>query len=171
MSIKLLRQFIREIRMTEDPNPDPSSLLKHGDAIRPTVGQGVLFDDEEEDTQEERGAACVLIVNDDGKVLAVSRRDDPNDFGLPGGKVDPGETVVSAARRELEEETGLSVGELTLVFAEHDGNMICRTFMGKAAGKIDTDESGVIRWVDPSVLLQGSFGGYNSRLFKKIGLM
>ena len=28
----------------------------------------------------------------DTKILGISRKHDPNDFGLPGGKVDPGET-------------------------------------------------------------------------------
>lgn len=38
-------------------------------------------------------AVCALIWNDEGnKVLAVSRRGKPEDMGLPGGKVDPGET-------------------------------------------------------------------------------
>ena len=34
-------------------------------------------------------AVCVIIQNDDGKILGVSRKDDPNMFGLAGGKVDP----------------------------------------------------------------------------------
>jgi 8-oxo-dGTP diphosphatase len=42
-------------------------------------------------------------------ILAVSRKDDPNAFGLPGGKVEHGETEEQAARRELLEETGVEL--------------------------------------------------------------
>ena len=184
MSEKLLRRYIREYtgipatRTSGRGDVPPESPLiqfqpnKAGPThtVKPGATAGVLDEDDEE-TQEDRGAACVLIVSSAGQVLAVSRRDDPTDFGLPGGKIDPGEDAETAARRELQEETGLTVGELTMVHSEHDGNMLCTTFMGQADGEIDTDESGVIRWVDPEVLLQGSFKGYNLRLFKKVGMM
>ena len=37
-------------------------------------------------------AACVLVFNAEGKVLAVTRRDDFNEWSLPGGKVEEGMT-------------------------------------------------------------------------------
>ena len=40
--------------------------------------------------------------------LAVSRKNNPNDWGLPGGKVDPDETSQQAIRREVMEETGIT---------------------------------------------------------------
>jgi len=49
-------------------------------------------------------------------VLLVQRGKPPNrgSWSLPGGAQELGETCEVAARRELEEETGLIVGELTL---------------------------------------------------------
>jgi 8-oxo-dGTP pyrophosphatase MutT (NUDIX family) len=116
-------------------------------------------------------AACVLLKREDGKFLAVSRKDDKNDFGLPGGKKETFESDEQTARRELEEETGLHAGELRFLFAG-----ICRgdkdgvdywtvTYTGDYDGSVFTSESGVVAWVDKEVLLRGSFGEYNARLF------
>ena len=54
-------------------------------------------------------SACVLAFNGQGQILLVGRRDNPGLCCLPGGKVDPGESLVEAAVRELREETGLLV--------------------------------------------------------------
>jgi len=53
-------------------------------------------------------AANLLLVQD-GRCLAVSRRNDATKWGLPGGKVDPGETNLNACIREAFEETGLMI--------------------------------------------------------------
>ena len=60
--------------------------------------------------------SLILLVDGDGSLL-MQHRDrhaplGPNQWGLPGGGVESGETPVVAAHRELLEETGLSGLEL-----------------------------------------------------------
>jgi 8-oxo-dGTP diphosphatase len=58
-------------------------------------------------------AASVIVLKRDAVCLV--RREAPPMAGLwsfPGGRIEPGETPAEAARRELAEETGLSVGGL-----------------------------------------------------------
>ncbi|MCR9293870.1 MAG: NUDIX domain-containing protein [bacterium] len=60
-----------------------------------------------------------IIVNGDDEMLLVRRARDPGlgKWGLPGGFVDPGETVEDALRREILEETGLKVGEFRFLLS------------------------------------------------------
>lgn len=53
------------------------------------------------------GAIAVLVDGD--RVLLAQRSKSPDKglWGFPGGHVEPGETALDAARRELHEETGL----------------------------------------------------------------
>ena len=55
-------------------------------------------------------AVQIVILNEKNEVLAVSRKDNHKDFGLPGGKVDPEDfSNVDAIIREVKEETGLDI--------------------------------------------------------------
>jgi 8-oxo-dGTP pyrophosphatase MutT (NUDIX family) len=49
------------------------------------------------------------------KKILLTRRTDNGDWCLPGGGVEPGESVAEAAERETWEETGLRVGVIRLV--------------------------------------------------------
>jgi len=60
-----------------------------------------------------RPGVTAVILTDAGVLL--QRRDDTGSWGLPGGAVDPGETVRDAVVREVREETGLEVEPLRLV--------------------------------------------------------
>jgi len=57
--------------------------------------------------------AAVLLVDRNGALL-MQHRDEhapvsPNQWGLPGGRIEPGESPEEAAHREVLEETGLTV--------------------------------------------------------------
>ena len=63
---------------------------------------------------------CLIPILPDGTVVLIRRRDSGL-WGLPGGLVDWGEDVTTAAQRELMEETGLttsSIGRLVGVYSE-----------------------------------------------------
>lgn len=106
-----------------------------------------------------------VILNDNGEVLAVSRKNDHNDFGLAGGKVDPeDESMEIALSREVYEETGLSIDTKTmeLVFAIHKDGYMGYTYLIKDwSGKIQTDEPHVVKWTYFAEIMTGSFGRYN----------
>lgn len=54
--------------------------------------------------------AVLAVVIHDGKLLLVQRANPPDAglWGFPGGKVEFGETLLTAAERELFEETGIT---------------------------------------------------------------
>ncbi len=54
---------------------------------------------------------AVLIANAAGELLLV-RRQDNDEWNLPGGYMEPGETLEETARREARVETGLAVSDL-----------------------------------------------------------
>jgi len=63
--------------------------------------------------------SVVVVCDEDGRVL-LQRRSDNGCWGLPGGAMELEESFEDTARREVFEETGLTVGKLTL-FGLHSG--------------------------------------------------
>jgi mutator protein MutT len=118
-------------------------------------------------------AACALIVSPTERILCVSRKDDPNAWGLPGGKIEPGETPKQAAKRELAEETGLVMnsGVSKLVFLgrcvvpNSRKTMLTATYVvPRWRGEISTVEEGRVGWRTWDDLLKGPFAEYNAAL-------
>jgi mutator protein MutT len=115
-------------------------------------------------------AVCALIYNNENKILAVSRRNKPNDWNLPGGKVDEGETLSQACVREVYEETGIKIKNLQLVYShlcEGESDYHVSTFIAEFEGTPGIKEPGInVSWIDKSVLLQegNSFRKYNKEL-------
>jgi 8-oxo-dGTP pyrophosphatase MutT (NUDIX family) len=172
----LVREFltptIRGSRRMETPN----TVSYDGHALRPLAGSGILQQIEQDRHPTRPKAACVLIQRDDGLFLGVSRKYDTSQFGLPGGKVDPGETPEQAAVRELWEESGLKLVDPVLLYDDSDGEYHTFTFTGKVSGdlrKVATGPlgpEGVVDWVDRDTILSGPFAWYNKKLFAKLGI-
>ena len=56
-----------------------------------------------------------VVERSDGVVLAFERADAPDSWQLPQGGIEPGEEPIDTVWRELKEETGLTVADVTLV--------------------------------------------------------
>jgi 8-oxo-dGTP diphosphatase len=83
-----------------------------------------------------------IIVEAGGGIVLVRRRNPPLGWALPGGFVDPGESVAQAARREAKEETGLDVEltELLGVYSDPKRDprglfTVSTVFIGRADGR------------------------------------
>jgi 8-oxo-dGTP pyrophosphatase MutT (NUDIX family) len=97
---------------------------------------------------------------DHGVVLAVVHRPRYNDWSLPKGKLDPGESHETAALREVEEETGLEVEleqELSSHFYQDNKGRSKRVrwwAMQALEGEfIPNQEVDQLRWVTPDEAL------------------
>lgn len=55
-----------------------------------------------------RAGVGVIILDKEGRIL-LEKRSDCGFWGIPGGSVEPGESVAQTAVREIKEETGLTV--------------------------------------------------------------
>jgi 8-oxo-dGTP diphosphatase len=96
-----------------------------------------------------RAAGCIVVR--DGRVLLVHRAH-YDDWSLPKGKLDDGETWEEAAIRELEEETGVvgTLGELvgTAHYEVAEGPKEVRYFLCTAEGEaVAQNEIDEVRWV------------------------
>jgi 8-oxo-dGTP pyrophosphatase MutT (NUDIX family) len=101
--------------------------------------------------------AAVAFVRD-GRVLTVRKRGTSR-FMLPGGKLEPGESAYAAAVREVREEVGLEVDDLTLLgeftadAANEPGHLVESTVYAASlpGGVVEPAAAGEIaelRWVE-----------------------
>lgn len=109
--------------------------------------------------------AAAVLTDAEGRVLVSRRADDAHQGGLwefPGGKVDPGEDVQSALRREIGEELGVFVESarplIRVPHAYADRNVLLdvwkvTSWQGEPRGL----ENQEIDWVLPEVLPERDF--------------
>ena len=101
-----------------------------------------------------------VIIGNDGKILAIRRSDThpfrPLGWDVPGGDLEFGEDAKKGIRREIKEETGLSVGDLKVadVFSVSNGRgefwvTVCYSAIA-LTGKVKLSwEHDDFRWVTP----------------------
>lgn len=110
-------------------------------------------------------SVTVVVLNDDGHLLLIHRTD--NDlWALPGGGIEPTESVRQAAIRETEEETGyqVDVADVTGIYTDprhvmayDDGEVraqfsICMRARLVSGHARTSSESSEVRWVPVDAL-------------------
>jgi ADP-ribose pyrophosphatase YjhB (NUDIX family) len=106
-----------------------------------------------------------VIRSERGVLLTVRR--DLRGWELPGGNAQPGESEEAALRREVCEETGLSVEVIGLTgeyvrtgFRPHTARVYaCRVLGGEPRPSRETPE---VRWFDPAALPETLFPWYRA---------
>ncbi len=104
-----------------------------------------------------------VIIEADGQILLLQRRPDdflPNCWEIPGGHVDPGESLEQALERELLEETGLHLTEVVRYVNQYDyagefGLTRQWNFVARATGgPIRHPEHVAYQWTSPRLIPQ-----------------
>jgi ADP-ribose pyrophosphatase YjhB (NUDIX family) len=105
----------------------------------------------------------VVVTNDAGQILLIKRSDN-NNWALPGGAIDLGESMTQAGIRETKEETGIDCEITGLIGVYSDPrHVILYTSNGEVRQEFSivltaraiggqptpSDESTYVRWVAP----------------------
>lgn len=122
-----------------------------------------------------REASVMLIIND-GLILGVSRRNNKEKFGLPGGKLEPSEPPKAAAIRETFEETGVTVKDAMLLYMRDEvgdspteESFYSYCYLATSwEGEPQKSEEGEVKWLLASDLTgeAGAFADYNTQALK-----
>jgi 8-oxo-dGTP diphosphatase len=115
-------------------------------------------------TEKEQQAVVAYILRDDGKILSVTRKN-TGQHSAPGGKVEPGETRLVAVKREVKEETGVTIinPDCVHVGIHESGRNVFSYLVTRWTGEPVAREPGTrVEWVDPIEIVNG-FGGERAR--------
>jgi len=109
--------------------PDDSRTAYHGKLFDVTVER---WGEHEREIVEHPGAVAIVAVDGVGMVALVRQRREAARkllLELPAGTLEAGETPLASARRELEEETGLTGGSWRELAAFYTTPGFCREYM------------------------------------------
>lgn len=130
---------------------------------------------------------AALVHDGEGNVLAVARRDDPEDFGMPGGKLTQWELPVPGLVREAYEETHVWLLDPQKLFTDRDESgwygetYVCSHWMLKEGGPVNQKRDGPYfapgepesRWMPAEEFLRRSksFPDYNRQVLLLANLL
>ena len=100
-----------------------------------------------------------VIIDINGRIVLVKRKNPPYGWAIPGGFVDYGESAETAAVREIKEETGLEITDLKQFHCYSDPDRdprfhtITVVFTAKSTGKpVAGDDAADIGLFDTDIL-------------------
>jgi 8-oxo-dGTP diphosphatase len=100
----------------------------------------------------------VVVRRPDGRVLVGRRLAEPHQpIAIPGGKLDPGETVEECGVRELQEETGIAVDTVTPFAAVLVDGWVVVGVEARVGGDTqpttrEPDKFGAFAWIEPAAV-------------------
>jgi len=103
------------------------------------------------------GSVGVVVQNDIGEVLLIKGNryiTQSEEWEIPAGRIDDGESALDAAVREVLEETGYEIINPELVYKYNPSNgstdqvfLIYKAIAGKNVGQFDINEVSETKWV------------------------
>jgi 8-oxo-dGTP diphosphatase len=112
-------------------------------------------------------SVAAAVVRDDGKMLAIKRRDNGH-WEPPGGVLETGESLTDALVREVAEETGYTVspGPLSGVYQNMNRDIVALVFRCHvvSGGATASDETTQVRWLDQAEVREKMADAYAVRL-------
>jgi phosphoglycolate phosphatase len=112
------------------------------------------------ETADRPVATVGALISHRGKLLMIRTRKWGNKWGIPGGKIERGETAEDALRREVREETGLGLGDVRFVMVQdcvdsdefhRSAHFLLLNYTAEAEGDavVLNEEAEEFRWVTP----------------------
>ena len=124
-----------------------------------------------EETPKHSVSVAAAVVRDDGRVLAIQRRDNAH-WEPPGGVLELDETIEDGLRREVREETGLEVDVecLTGVYKNMELGVValvfrCRPSDGDPA---PTREAAAVEWLEAADIERRMDEAYSVRMLDAV---
>lgn len=116
--------------------------------------------------------ACALLFNSRGEILLGKRKNSykSGSYGLPGGRIELNEPMLEAIRREVLEETGLSVIDFSYVGAVRENqdsydfvHFVFTAEVGDEEPRLcEPDKCEGWEWMDPEALPSSLLPGHQA---------
>jgi nucleoside triphosphatase len=111
-------------------------------------------------------ATGALILNDQGEIFLMKSPKWENQWLVPGGKIEKGDSMKETVRKEVKEETNMEVTDIELLGVKDGGNpddferdthFIFLNFICRAATQdveLDQREAVEYTWIEPETALE-----------------
>ena len=106
-----------------------------------------------------QSVVCAVIVNDHKILAQTAQRNalvhtDDTQYVVPGGKVEPGETLIAAIHREIKEETNLNIDVVKKLGIIRNNKyklywFVCRPTDISLLRVVEPQKQKELKWVDP----------------------